>query len=79
MVNILWGWQGQSAFLDMIELQVDRGDGHGFVLLAMDTTPNYTDTLAPTAPAKWTYRGIYRVGDQRVGQWSNEVSINVAP
>ncbi len=77
MVNILWGWQGNSAFLDMIEVQVDRGTG--FVLLAMDTTPNYTDTFVPTAPAKWTYRGIYRVGDGRVGQWSNEVSINVAP
>jgi hypothetical protein len=77
MVNIRWGWQGNSAFLDLIELHVDRGTG--LVLLAMDTTPNYTDTLAPTAAAKWTYRGIYRVGDNRVGQWSNEVSINVAP
>lgn len=79
MVKVGWGWEGNSAILDMIELQVDRGDGHGFVLLAMDTTPGYTDTFAPTAPAKWTYRGIYRVGDNRVGQWSNEVSINVAP
>ncbi|HEV7403831.1 MAG TPA: hypothetical protein VGO11_12920 [Chthoniobacteraceae bacterium] len=79
MINIRWGWQGNSAFLDMIELQVDRNDGKGWVLLAMDTTPNYTDTFAPTAAAKWTYRGIYRVGDNRVGQWSNEVSINVAP
>jgi hypothetical protein len=79
MVNIGSGCQGDSAFLDMIELQVGRGDGHGFVLLAMDTTPNYTDTVTPTAPAKRTYRGIYRVGDARVGQWSNEVSINVAP
>jgi hypothetical protein len=77
MVNIRWGWQGNSAFLDLIELQVDRGTG--FVLLAMDTTPNYTDTFVPTAAAKWTYRGIYRVGDNRVCQWSNEVSINVAP
>ncbi len=76
-VNIRWGWQGQSAHLDMIELEVNRGGG--FQMLAMDTTPNYTDTFAPTAPAKWTYRGIYRVGDARVGQWSSEVSINVAP
>ncbi len=76
-VNVRWGWQGQSAYLDMIEIQVDRGAG--FQLLAMDTTPNYTDTFAPTAPAKWTYRAIYRVDDARVGQWSNEVSINVAP
>jgi hypothetical protein len=63
----------------MMELQVDRGTGAGFQFLAMDTTPNYTDTAVPPAPAKWTYRGIYRVGDARVGQWSSEVSINVAP
>lgn len=76
-VNVRWGWQGQSANLDMIELQVNRGEG--FQMLAMDTTPNYTDTAIPTAPAKWTYRGIYRVDDARVGQWSGEVSTNVAP
>lgn len=76
-VKIGWGWQGQRAFLDMIELQVDRGAG--YQMLAMDTTPNYTDSFEPTAPAKWKYRGIYRVGDDRVGQWSDEVSISVAP
>ncbi len=78
-VNVKWGWQGQSAYLDMIELQVRRGAEGTFQLLAMDTTPNYTDTQAPAAAAKWTYRGIYRVGDARVGQWSSEVSINVSP
>src|ERR1019366_3678162 len=26
-VNIKWGWGGNSAFLDICELQVDRGDG----------------------------------------------------
>ncbi len=78
-VNVKWGWQGNRNYLDMIELQVYRGGGAGFQMLAMDTTPNYPDTTAPTAPTKWTYRGIYRVGDARVGQWSNEVSINVAP
>jgi len=77
-VDVGWGWLGHSAFLDMIELQVDRGDGKGFVMLAYDTTPGYTDTTPhPATPAKWTYRGIYRVNDQRVGQWSNEVSITV--
>ncbi len=49
-----------------------------FVLLAIDTTPGYTDTQPfPSAPAKWTYQAIYRVADNRVGQWSNEVSIAV--
>ncbi len=77
-VNVAWGWQGYSAFLDQCELQVDRGDGKGFVMLAIDTTPNYTDTAPfPSAPAKWSYQAIYRVGDQRVGQWSSAVSISV--
>jgi hypothetical protein len=76
-VEIPWGWGGNSAYLDMIELQVDR-DGTGFKPLAFDTTPGYTDTTPfPAAPTKWTYRAIYRVGDAQVGQWSKEVSITV--
>jgi hypothetical protein len=77
-VNVKWGWGGNSAYLDMCELQVDRGDGKGFILLAYDTTPNYTDTQSfPTAPTKWTYRAIYRVGDNQVGVWSLPVSVTV--
>jgi hypothetical protein len=76
---VRWGWQGNSAFLDMIELCVDRADGKGFVTLAYDTTPDYLDTAPmPANAAIWTYKGIYRVGDARVGQWSDPVSINVA-
>jgi hypothetical protein len=72
-----WGWQGQGAFLDMIEIHVNRGSG--YQLLAMDTTPDYLDTFAaPAGGAKWTYKAIYRVGDQRVGQWSDEASITVS-
>jgi hypothetical protein len=26
---------------------------------------------------KWTYRAIYRLGDNRVGQWSKPVSVTV--
>lgn len=78
-VLVRWGWQGFADFLDMIELQVDRGTGAGFVPLAYDTTPNYLDTAsAPAVAAKWTYKAIFRVGDQRVGQWSDPASINVA-
>ncbi len=77
-VLIAWGWQGFSAFLDMLELQVDRGDGKGWVMLAFDTTPNYTDTFPfPATPTKWKYRAIYRVGDAQVGVWSNTVEITV--
>lgn len=75
-VEIGWNWGGFASFLDQLELEVDRGQG--FVLLAIDTTPGYTDTQPfPAAPTKWTYRAIYRLGDSRVGQWSNPVSVTV--
>ena len=77
-VEIGWGWQGYAAFLDQLEIQVDRNDGKGFGLLAFDTTPGYTDTQAfPATPAIWTYRAIYRVGDAQVGVWSLPVSVTV--
>src|SRR5665213_941477 len=77
-VTVGWGWGGYGAYLDLCELQVDRGDGKGFGLLAFDTTPVYTDTAPfPAAPVKWIYRAIYRVGDSQVGQWSLPVSVTV--
>lgn len=77
-VTVAWNWGGYAAFLDMIEIQVDRNDGKGFVFLANDTTPGYTDTTPqPSTPVKWKYRAIFRVGDQQVGQWSNEMPITV--
>ena len=77
-VAIKLGWQGQSAFLDLLEIQVDRADTKGYVLLTFDTTPGYTDTTPlPATAARWKYRAIYRVADARVGVWSDEVSITV--
>ncbi len=71
-----WGWEGYSAWLESCELQVDRGQG--WVPLAVDTTPNYTDTMElPTVLTKWHYRGIYNVDGARVGQWSAVVTIVV--
>ncbi len=71
-----WGWDGNGAYLDMIQLQVDRGQG--FTDLAYDTTPGYTDTHPfPATLTTWKYRGIYRVGDAQVGVWSPEVSVAV--
>jgi hypothetical protein len=75
-VFIDWGWDGHGAFLDMIQLQVDRGQG--WADLAYDTTPGYTDTHAfPAGITTWKYRAIYRVGDHQVGIWSAEVGIAV--
>lgn len=77
-VEVGWGWGGQSQFLDMIELSVDRNDGRGPVLLAHDTTPGYVDTAPfPAAPVVWTYTAIYIVNDARVGQHSKPASITV--
>ena len=77
-VLIKWGWGGHRAYLQMCELQVDRNDGKGFVMLADDTTPNYTDTQPfPATATKWTYRAIYHANDQRVGVWSQSVSVMV--
>lgn len=71
-----WTWEGNSAFLDMAELEVNRGNG--FVPLAMDTTPGYLDSFpTPLVPTKWIYRMRFRVGDHPVGLWSAEQSIVV--
>ena len=75
-VAIDWGWGGNGAFLDMIQIQVDRGQGYAD--LTFDTTPKYTDTQAfPATLATWKYRAIYRVVDAPVGVWSAEVSVIV--
>ncbi len=77
-VEIGWGWQGYGAFLNQLEIQVDRGDAAGWQMLTYDTTPGYNDTAPhPAALAKWKYRAIYRVDDLRVGLWSAEVSVTV--
>lgn len=77
-VQIGWGWQGLSKHLDQCEIQVDRADGKGWVVLTFDTTPGYLDTTAfPAALTKWKYRAIYRVDDRQVGQWSSEASVSV--
>ena len=71
------GWTKHG--MDGIELQVDRGTG--FVFLAIDTLPGYTDTASMPAAgqsALWKYKAIYHQGDDRVGQWSDVVSIPVA-
>jgi hypothetical protein len=77
-VDIGWSWEGNAKFLDMCEIQVDRGDGKGWGPLAFDTTPNYTDNAAfPATLTRWKYRAIYHLNDAQVGQWSAEVSVTV--
>ena len=74
-VLVQWTKKG----LDGVELHVDRGAGFGF--LAIDTVPDYTDTQALPAAgqsALWKYKAVYRLADERVGHWSDVVSLAVA-
>ena len=74
-----------SAGLPLSERSVTFGvenvtppDGTGYVPLTFDTSPGYVDTqLFPAAPAKWTYKAIYRADDAQVGHWSQPVSVTV--
>jgi len=64
-----------------LEIWVDRGDGKGFVLLTISTSPPTLDNSplpAPGSSAIWKYKAIYRYHDQQVGQWSDVVSITVS-
>ena len=75
--QVALGWTKQG--MDSIEILVDRGAGFGF--LAIDTIPGYTDTAPMPAAgqsALWKYKAIYRLNDERVGQWSDVVSLPVA-
>ena len=74
-VTLGWGWQGKAAFLDQIEIEVDRGGGQGLVPSAIDTTPL---TWTPKRSRhSWTKLAETErstgLGDQRVGQWSAEI------
>ena len=77
-VHIGYGYNGNRAFLSGCEIHVDRGDGKGFALLTVDTSPDYVDTQPfPAARTVWSYKAIYRADDAQVGQWSQIVSVAV--
>ncbi|MEI6816256.1 MAG: hypothetical protein WCL14_06570 [Bacteroidota bacterium] len=63
-----------------IELEVDRGDGLGFVHLAEPSNITYTDNgaLPLINQAKvWKYRAIYKLNDEHIGDWCNPISVTV--
>ncbi len=52
----------------------------GFIFLASDTEPHYTDTAALPAlglSEVWTYKAIYFSNGGEFGQWSDEVKVTV--
>lgn len=70
------GWTRGAA--DALEIHVDRGDGKGFVFLAVDSVPDYFDTTPfPAQSAVWKYKAMYRKDDERIGQWSAVVSVGL--
>ncbi|MBL7766714.1 MAG: hypothetical protein JNJ58_11500 [Chitinophagaceae bacterium] len=73
--QILWTKKG----FDGIEIFKDKGDGQ-WELLKYDTRPHHLDTsqLPPVGEtAIWKYKCIYRYQDERVGEWSNVLSVIV--
>ena len=72
------GWAKQG--MDSLELQVDRGDGKGFVPLTITTNTDYADNSplpAAGTSAVWKYKAVYRLNDAQVGQWSDVATIGV--
>ena len=75
-VDLDWGWQGYSKWLDAIQFEVNRGAG--WVALLTDTSPGCSDNHPqPAEPAIWKYRAWFLVDGERVGLVSNELSVVV--
>ncbi len=84
VVALVHGGHPQIRFIidqfQMLEIQVDRGDGKGMVALDKTKNTHYVDnTTLPAAgvSAVWTYQMIYWFADERVGSWSETVSVTV--
>ncbi|OFY83590.1 MAG: hypothetical protein A3F72_15450 [Bacteroidetes bacterium RIFCSPLOWO2_12_FULL_35_15] len=63
--------------VEAIHIEVDRDDGNGFQFLTISSIPNYTDLAALTSKGTWKYRGVYLVRREKIGEWSDVVSISV--
>lgn len=72
--GVLVKWQ--KGFAEGLRIFVDRGSG--YILLAMDTEPDYLDTVAmPATAATWKYKAIYEIDGEEVGQFSDEKEVQV--
>ncbi len=74
--KILW----TKGDADSIDFYVDRNTGAGYAYLNNDTNPDYIDTFplpAGVDSAVWKYKAIYRIGDEQVGMFSDELMITV--
>lgn len=74
--TIIW----KKGKADSLDIYVDRGDNKGFGYLANDSSPDFTDTTILNDTDKiveWKYKAIYRIKDEQVGSFSDEVSVMV--
>lgn len=65
---------------DALDIYVDRNDGVGFVFLATDSQPDYTDTTPlpqGVESAVWEYQAIYKIADEQVGKYSESIKVTV--
>jgi len=66
---------------DALDIFVDRNDGAGFVFLATDSHPDYTDTTPlpqGVESAVWEYQAIYKINDEQVGKYSESIKVTVS-
>jgi hypothetical protein len=76
-VEVGWGWGGNAAFLDICEIEVDRSDTKGFVLLTFDTTPT-----TPTRPHRHPRRPNGPTGPftaSAIPEWDNGANPSASP
>jgi len=74
LVKVIWT-KGHATSL---HIEIDRGDGAGWVFLANSSQPDYIDKEAlPVKAVKWNYRAMYQMHDELVGQWSDVIGIVV--
>ena len=70
--------QWSKGDADALEIWVDRNDDRGFGLFTIANSPRITDTTpAPATPVQWKYKAIYRLKDDRIGDWSTITPVAV--
>jgi hypothetical protein len=75
VVNLLW----KKGKLDGILIEKDSGDG--FVTLDKDFHPDFIDNSVMPAQGQsaiWKYRAIYLMNDEKVGMWSDTITVTVS-
>jgi len=73
---IIW----KKGIAEALDIYVDRRDGKGFVFLATDNHPDYTDKHPMPKDVEsivWEYKAIYKIADKQVGKYSNSISVTV--